>query len=87
MYTHALPSTPALPGPVFTASWLAGAAERMSAVLARWVVERRERLAYRRDLIALAGLGDRELADFGAPDSLFADVHRYRQAGFWQGVL
>lgn len=87
MHTPAFPSVPALPGPAFTASWLAFVAERLSAALARWAAERRERLAYQRDLIALAGLGDRELADFGAPAWLSADVQCYRQAGFWQGVL
>jgi len=87
MHTHALSSAPALPGPVPFSPGSASLAERLSAALARWAAARRARAAYRRDLIVLAGVGERELADIGAPAWLAADVQRYRHVAFIEGVF
>ena len=51
---------------------------RCLALVQAWREHRRVERAYRRDLRTLAGMGERDLADFGAPCWLRADVERYR---------
>jgi hypothetical protein len=70
-----------------TVSWLQRLLSGARAALARRCEQRRARLAYRRDLVALAALGERELADFGAPAWLVADVQRYRQLPPTHGLM
>ena len=78
MHTHTLPPSTApgarpAPGPR-PASFLV----LMRAALQRWMERQRRLRAYRRDLDVLAAMGERELADFGAPGWLRADVERHR---------
>lgn len=87
MHTQALSPATALPGPAPFTPWSAWLAERLSTALARWAAARRARAAYHRDLVVLAGLGERELADFGAPAWLAADVQRYRNTAYLEGVI
>ena len=60
------------------ASWLESSLMRARSWFAQSNERRRVQREYRRDLALLAGLGERELADFGAPGWLRADVQRYR---------
>lgn len=83
MYFQAIRPVPAfdgrhLPPAPPARSWLQQSFLRGRGALAQWNERRRARLAYRRDLQLLARLGERELADFGAPGWLRADVQRYR---------
>jgi hypothetical protein len=71
-----------LPGRFATSPVQASALHRLLArcgALARaWREQRRVARAYRRDLQTLAGLSERDLADFCAPCWLRADVERCR---------
>ena len=51
---------------------------RCVAFAQAWRERRRVERTYRQDLRTLAGLSERDLADFGAPCWLRADVERYR---------
>jgi uncharacterized protein YjiS (DUF1127 family) len=78
MHTHTLPR-PATPigrpaMPPGAASFIAC----LRVALDRWLERQRLARAYRRDLAVLAAMGERELADFGAPAWLRADVACYR---------
>lgn len=83
MTTQALHSapTPALRQAAFATTLSSRLRQSLLPVhirFAQWNERRRIQSAYRRDLVLLAGLGERELADFGAPGWLRADVQRYR---------
>jgi hypothetical protein len=70
-----------------TRSWLRQSFVRGWQSFARWNERRRAQLIYRRDLRLLAKLGERELADFGAPGWLRADVQRYRNLSAARGGM